>query len=236
MARRFGLIFLPLVLTGCFARGFDRAELYSRLKADQGQLEVNDTEIAKVQSLKPQLALPCRVAVYLPPRVGGHARSKEKEFIDSWAATLRKEGIVSDMFLMSDMFTTGTSLKELRLAAARHGANLLLILQGESDVDTYKNPAAIFNLTIVGGFLVPASHCDALVALQGALVDVGNGFLYASIDAEGEGSVVRPTFLIEDRPAVDRATEKALASFGSEFLRRMRRLHRAYEDQQLAGK
>ena len=240
MTCRIGVLLLPLLLTGCFAHGFDRSDLYGRLKADQAQIpalpDVNDSDIVKVQSIKPNLTLPCRIAVYLPPNVGGHRRAKEKEFIDSWGDTLRKEGIASDMFLMSDLFTTGTSLKELRVAAARHGANLLLVLHGESDVDTYKNPAAIFNLTIVGGFLVPASHCDALVAYQGALVDVSNGFLYASIDAEGEGSIIRPTFLIEDRPAVERAKEKALANFGNELLKRMRNLQAAMNGQPLTAR
>lgn len=233
MTRRIGILLLPILLTGCFARGFDRSDLYGRLKAEQvpGLPEVNETDIVKVQSIKPQLTLPCRVAVYLPPSTGGRRRAKEKEFIDSWAETLKKEGIVTDMFLMSDLFTTGTSLKDLRVAAARHGANLLLVLQGESDVDTYKNPAAVLNLTIVGGFLVPGSRCDALVAFQGALVDVSNGFLYASIDAEGEGSIIRPTFLIEDRPAIERAKEKALANFGNELLKRMRNLHSAMSGQ-----
>ncbi len=160
MTRRMALLLIPILLTGCFARGFDRADLYSRLKVDQGQLEVNDTDIVKAQSAKPQLTLPCRVAVYLPPRTDRHSRVKEKEAIDRWAETLKKEGVVSDMFVMSDLMTTGTTLKELRVAAARHGANLLLVMQGESDVDNYKNPAAVFNLTIVGGFIVPASHCE----------------------------------------------------------------------------
>ena len=64
--------------------------------------------------------------------------------------------------------------------------------------------------------------------IQGALVevkpliDVGNGFLYASVTAEGEGNIVRPTFIVEDKPAVEKAKQHALTNFGPELLKRMR--------------
>src|SRR5262249_23661214 len=140
-----------------------------------------------------------------------------------------KEGIVTDMFVMSEMFTRGGSgdaksptLMDLRVAAAKHGAQALLVIQGDCEVDSYKNPAALLNLTIVGGYIVPASHRAALVELQGALVDVGNGFLYAAIETAGEGRVIRPTFIVEDKPAIEKAKQQALTNFGPELLKRMR--------------
>lgn len=216
-----------LVVSGCFAHGFDRGAMFSRLQLDQ--TPETDEEIVKVQALQPQLPFPCRVAIYLPPRVNGRWSAHEKEIIDSWTAPLKNEGIVSDMFVMSDMITTGSkdgpNLKDLRIAAARHGANALLIIQGDYDVDSYQNPAAVFNLTIIGGYIIPASHRDALFVLQGVLVDVGNGFLYASVEAEGEAHTIRPTFLAEDKPAVEKARCQALEHFGPELLKRMRNVY-----------
>ena len=227
MARRLPVLLLALTLSGCFARGFDHNVLTTHLQ--QTPIIGTDEEITKAQSLKPQLTFPCRVAVYLPPQVSGRWKAKEKEIVDSWEASLQKEGIVTDMFVMSDMFTHGASaeaksptLMDLRVAAAKHGANALLVIQGDCEVDSYKNPAAVFNLTIVGGYVIPASHRDALVVLQGALVDVGNGFLYASVGAEGEGHVIRPTFIVEDKPAIEKAKQQALTNFGPELLKRMR--------------
>src|SRR5262249_41917720 len=150
----------------------------------QTSIIANDEEITKAQALKPQLTFPCRVAVYLPPQVSGRWKAKEKEIVDSWERDLKKEGIVTDMFVMSEMFTHGDSksptLMDLGVAAAKQGANALLVIQGDCEVDSYNNPAAVFNLTVIGGYIIPASHRDALVQLQGALVDVGNGFLYTS--------------------------------------------------------
>jgi hypothetical protein len=217
-----------LTLSGCFARGFDHSTLTTHLQSTPVlPVIVNEEEIAKAQSLKPQLTFPCRVAIYLPPQVSGRWKAKEKEIVDSWETSLKKDGIVSEMFVMAEMFTQGNEAKtpnlmDLRVAAAKHGANALLVIQGDCEVESYKNPAAVFNLTIIGGYVVPASHRDALVTLQGALVDVGNGFLYASFEAEGEGSVIRPTFIVEDKPAVERAKVQALINFGPELLKRMR--------------
>lgn len=232
MARRIALLVLVVaLLPGCFARGFNRSSIYSRLQ--DSQIEVTDEEIAKAQSLKPQLAFPCRIAVYLSTKSGERWSAKDRECIEQWAQTLKGEGIAADMFIMSELFASGTTLKDMRAAAARHGAHALLVLQNGYEVDSYKNPAAVFNLTVVGGFIIPASHRNVLFVIQGGLVDVGNGFLYASMEAEGEAGVVRPSFLIEDRPAIDRAKQRALANFGPELLKRLRAVHADYREQRI---
>src|SRR5207248_2029597 len=112
---------------------------------------------------------PCRLAVYLSTKNYSHWTVKDKEMVEAWGETLKRDGIATDVFLMSEMFTTGTSLKEMRVTAAKHGANALLVLQGGCEVESSFNMAAVLNLTVVGGFIVPASHRDALFVLQGGL-------------------------------------------------------------------
>src|SRR5262249_53268228 len=162
-------------------------------------------------------------AVYLKPDEHGAWRwtHQDRELLEAWGDKLRKEGIASDVYLMSGLFAPAGGWKELRLAAARHGADALLVLQGARPGGSYVTPAAVLNLTVVGGYVVPASHRDALFVLQGGLVDVGNGFLYASVEAEGEGRTVGPTFLVEEKVAVERARRQALEAFGPEMLRRL---------------
>jgi hypothetical protein len=60
--------------------------------------------------------------------------------------------------------------------------------------------------------------------MEGGLVDVNNGFLYAAMEAEGEGSTLAPTFLIEEKDAIDKARQAALKAFGPELLLRLRNL------------
>jgi hypothetical protein len=221
--RMFCLVVGVLSLSGC-ATGFDRGILAARASGDP--LQVTDEDVRKAMDLKPQLAFPCRVAVYLCPDSGCLWRwtAKDKEALDHCADTLRAEGIVSDMFVMSDMVVQGTDEKQMRLAAAKHGADALLIVKGAAQIESYINPLAVLNLTLVGGYIIPGSHRDALFLMHGCLIDVGNGFLYASVESEGEGGVIRPTFLIEDRDAAMVAKRRAVAKFGPELVKRVENL------------
>ena len=219
---------LPL-LAGCFTTGFDRSSLLTKMQAEAPIFQDLDDDIAKVQALRPQMQFPCRIAAYLMPST--QWTSKEKEQIKSWGDKLKKEGSVLDFIIMTGMFapagTNSSNLKDARIAAAKHGADALLVLHGGYQTDSYVNPAAVLNLTIVGGYLVPASHRDVLFVVQGALLDVSNGFLFASMESEGQGKIIRPTFIAEEKAAVDLARQEAVAAFGSEFLQRVHNLHNA---------
>ena len=214
------------LLPGCFSSGFTRPDATARAHRDP--ILVTDGAIADAQVLKPQLRLPCRIAVYLKPTHDGRWRWSPKDVarVEEWSEALKNDGIASDVFLLPDMLCHGekADVKDLRLAAARCGADALLVVQGSADVQSYNNVAAVFNLTIVGGYLVPASHRDALFTVEGVLFDTNNGFVYAGAKAEGEGRVVRPTFIVEEKVAVARAQARAMEDFGSQLLQRLRNL------------
>ena len=228
--RKIGTLF-TLCLAGCVttSSGFDRGVLHDSLRT-KGETQVTDEEVKKAMELRPQLKFPCKVAIYL---YDGDNKDwayqwrwgpKDKELILSWMNTLKNDGIVADAFFMSGMFTSGNSLKELRLAAAQHGADALLLVKGAYQTDSYLNPAAVLNLTIVGGFLAPASHRDTLFVMQGGLIDVANGYLYATAEAEGEAAIIGPTFIIEEKDAVEQAKKKAIDNLGPELVRRLQHL------------
>jgi hypothetical protein len=214
-----------LVASGCGATGFDRGALVERLQKE-GLYEVQDKEIQEVRALKPQLSFPCRIAVYLKPPCSSDWRwtSQDKEILNSATKVLQQEGIASTVIPMSGMFAKDGDLKHLRMEAARYGADALLVIQGVHQTDSYMNPAAVLNLTVVGGFVIPSSHRDTLFLVEGVLVDVGNGCLYASVESEGEGSIVRPTFIVEDKEAISRAKKKALERLGPELVQHLRSL------------
>jgi rhombotail lipoprotein len=214
-----------LALSGC-ATGFDRGALIERMHRES-VCEVQDKEIQEVRALKPQLTFPCRIAVYLKPPSGSDWRwtSQDKEMLMSAAQVLQNEGIASNIILMGGLHAKDGDLKHLRMEAARYGADAVLVIQGVQQTDSYLNPAAVFNLTIVGGFVIPASHRDSLFLVEAVLVDVGNGCLYASVESEGEGSIVRPTFIVDDKDAVSRAKRKALERLAPELVRHLRSLH-----------
>jgi hypothetical protein len=218
-------LLVPVLLCGCVT-GFDRDALRERL--NDGTLQSPDAAIVEARGLKPQLRFPCRIAVYLKPE--GHDwrwTPEDKAAMEGWTGALKKDGIAADVFPLPEMLAgkgEKGDLKELRLAAAKCGADVLLVIHGAADTLRHMNPLAVFNLTIVGGYVVPGSSRDSLFMLEGVLVDVDNGYVYTGIQAEGTGKIMRPTFVIEDKDAIAVAKSKALAQFGDEFLRRMRRL------------
>jgi hypothetical protein len=201
-------------------------------------LNVNDEEIAKALALKPQLHFPCKIAVHMAHEGGSWRWSaKDKQMLEVWAKELIDQGIASDVFFISDMFVDKEqSNKSLRLAAAKHGADALLTIRGVAQVDEYVNPLAVFNLSVVGAYVIPASHRDALFMMRGALIDVGNGYLYATAETEGVGSVVRPTLVIDNKAAIEQAKEAAVSQFGKEITTRVRRLYDSYPKRSEPGR
>jgi hypothetical protein len=219
------LLLVPVLLCGCVAHGVDRNTIQERL--NDGSLQTSDTSVAEVRGLKPQLQFPCRIAVYMKP--GEHDwrwSPEDKAAMLQWGEVLKHEGIASDVFTLPDLLVSDgkADVKGLRLAAARCGADALLVIHGAAQTDSYKNFATVFDLTIVGGYVIPASHRDSLFAIEAVLLDVDNGYIYTAVQAEGEGKIIRPTFVIDDKDAVAKAKAKALAQFGQEVLAHMRAL------------
>jgi len=213
-------LLLP-ILCGC-ANGFDRAALRERL--NDGSLQMTDQDIAAARAMKPQLRFPCRIAVYLKPGDNEWRWSHDdRAAMESWAYQLKQEGIASEVFPIPEMLAGKTGdVKELRLAAAKCGADVLFVIHGAAQTDSYKNPASVFNLTVVGGYLIPGSHKDSLFMMEGVLLDVDNGYIYTAVQAEGVGKIIRPTLVIEDKDAITSARTKAVAEFGTEVIKRMR--------------
>lgn len=218
-----------IVLAGC-ASGFDRKALKQSLEVQE--LQITEDDIKRVLELKPQVKFPLKLGIYLgSERSPGYPyapewrwNDKNKNAVASWGERLKADGIVSDAFVVSDATTFGQDLKSIRLAAARHGTDAVLVIKGGSQVDRYLNPLAFLNITIVGGYLFPGSHRDALFMIMAALWDVRNEYLYLTVEAEGVAKTVGPTFVVNERHAVESAKEEALSDFRDEFFRRMKSL------------
>jgi rhombotail lipoprotein len=215
---------LPLLAAftvGC-ANGFHRDALQERLH--DGSLQSTDKDIAAARALRPQLKFPCRVACYLNPESKGgnwHWTQDDRAALETVGAELKTKGIASEVLLLPDMLSEKGSLDKLRLAAAKCGADVLLVVNGAAECDKYKNPAAVFDLTVVGGYLVPSRHVDALFLMEGCLFDVDNGYVYGAVQAEGVGKIVRPTFRTEEKDAIAKAKTQAIGRLNDELLKTM---------------
>lgn len=217
-----------LLLCGCVttSSGFHREMLESSLQ-EKG-MQIDDKDVKEAAAVKPQLSFPCRIAVYLDhPEHGCSWRwtGKDKDLMKTWACSLKEAGVVSDVVFMNGMFAPkDSSLKELRVAAARYGADAVFVVKAAEETDSYHNPASLLYATVVGGYLIPGSHRDTLFLIQGGLIDVGNGYLYATVESEGEANLVRPTFIMKDKDSIEAAKKMALDNFGPELMQQLKSL------------
>jgi len=116
----------------------------------------------------------------------------------------------------------GGGVKAIRMAAARMQADAVLIMRSVTDVDAYINPLGVLDLTLVGLWLAPGHHKDALTIVEGMVIDNRNQFLYFAGSAEGTGSTFGPLAVIEERDAVRESRRNALHAFGERLAKEAR--------------
>ncbi len=222
------LIALAAVLAavGC-SPAYNRTVMEQELQ-DTRQILVDDIDVLRAGEVRPQLPLPFRLAV-VPPSVMNvrhwgvpEELEGERREILAWGDKLRAAGVVSDLVIIPQMLiqTSAPSAdlyRQLRVAAARLGADALLILRSATDVDSTVNPLCVLDLTIVGMFVVPGHHKDALTMLEGILVDNRNQFVYLALSAEGTGTACGPLASLDQRTAIQRARVAALKDFGDKL-------------------
>jgi len=131
------------------------------------------------------------------------------------------------MFIIPAARVAKNDLAGIRLAAAEHGADAVLVLNGITEVDRYNNFASFLYLTVVGLWLVPGTHTDSLFVLDGAMWDVKNQYLYLSVESEGLASKTGPQMILKDKDSVVEAKKRAVQSFGSELEKRVRAVSKA---------
>jgi len=231
MNRALILLLALLVNTGCASsRGFDRGAI----KADLSSPITTDRGIQKTLELKPQLPFPFRLGVYFIDRrsyrqwdYGSKWGANDRDL--DWLDPLKEVGIVSEVIPVTSAAMTNdgresTSLTSIRLAAARHNADAVLTINYGADVDRYNNFSSFLYLTIIGGFLVPGTHANALVVMNGALWDVRNEYLYITAEAEAEAGSMGPAFLLKNGKSVRKAKGEAMPLFHEEVVKRIRAL------------
>lgn len=216
---------LVTVLTSACAssRGFNRGALRESM---EGKPVVTDTEIAKTLALKAQLPRPFRLAVlFAEPATAYRGSSakwrwteEEKANFLKLADSLKTSGEVSDVAVLNgDVLLGAASLRETRLAAARQGADALLVVTGVKDVDSYANDWAWTYLALAPMLFVPGTQTDVLVLARASLWDVRNEFLYMSAEGEAVEKSTKPLMLANDQALTEKAKTQAVAKLSDEI-------------------
>jgi hypothetical protein len=214
-----GLVCLGLatVLAGC-GSGFNRLSMERSMRERAPMFD--DADVEAIERLHPQVELPVRIAVS-QPLSGGAWTAAEIDEISTWEKPLKRAGIARRVVVLPESLLRDSALDSQRKAAARVGADTLLVMNPETRVDAYVNALAPLDLTIVGLWLVPAHHRDSMTLLEGALIDNRNQYLYAFARGEGADKSMRPLAYVSQSPVEAKSRLAALRDFGQRLVTEM---------------
>lgn len=224
MTRPLSLL-LPLALVTLSAcagsKGFDRTEMHEVLRQTVN-LPQQQTAPGATERPVPALAVPFRLGVFFARREFPTRRaiqrvewlSRDKEALLRSLVPLQDQHILRESIIIADSSVQHASLTEIRKAAARYDAEVLMIVTGVGSVDRYNNGYAALYPTIIGAYLAPGTVSDALFLIEGSLWDVRSGVGYGTEGAEGTATKVGPATSLEDQAVLDEAKAAALRNFG----------------------
>lgn len=215
-------LFMGSVL-GCASKGFNRGEL--REQVGVVKPEYNDKEIKDEFSKKSNLPRGFKLGVYFKsPSSAKNASNnwrwteQDKSVLEDIAKDLKSEGIASDVFPILGSLVADEDIKSLRLAAAKHHADALLVIGGAGQIDRYINRWGWTYALILPTLFVPGSEADTLFITTASLWDVRNEYLYLSAEAE---STVKNTYVAafgkQDKELVNDAKTESLVHLKGEL-------------------
>lgn len=225
--KNFLLILLAILGAGCVSsRGFDRGSLRAQIT---DQKVVTEEDIKKALEAKPQLPRPFKLAIYLAP-----PKSVPWQYRDTWnwlpedkdsllelGSQLKTKGVISDVLTIPDAIVEGNDNRAIRLAAARAGADAVLIVNGVSDVDRYNNPLGVTYALLVTIFFVPGTEANGLFMANASMWDVRNQYLYLSSEAESSAAQTRPAVFVQEKQILKTARAGALAELRKQLVTRI---------------
>lgn len=200
---------------GCASKGFNRESLQSQIGVAKPVFD--DKEIKEAYNKKPNLPKPYRLAVYFKPAkpmssgIDWRWTEDDKAVFDDLANDLKARGSVSNVFPIISSLVTADDIHSLRLAAAKHGADALLVIGGATQTDRYLNAAGWTYILLLPTLFVKGSEVDTLFMTNATLWDVKNEYLYLTAEAEATSSNTYPAlFGKRDIELVNDAKTKAL--------------------------
>ncbi|MBL7543296.1 MAG: hypothetical protein JNL11_05740 [Bdellovibrionaceae bacterium] len=218
---------LMTTLIGCVSKGFNRGEL----KEQTGIVTptYNDTQIKGEFQKKANLPKPFKLAVYFknPPDEKKNTMTEwrwtehDKSIFEGLAHEMKAQGIVSDIFPIVSSVVNSDDLKSIRMAAAKHQADAVLIIAGAGQIDRYINGWGWTYTLLLPAFFVPGSQAETVFISNATLWDVRNEYLYLTAETEANtNEKYIAAFGKKDKDLVTEAKSTALNQLHDE-LRKM---------------
>lgn len=221
------LIFM--LVTGCASsQGFDRPAMNDALHVAPTSL--SDSQPLENQDLR--LSPPFHLGVFFVDHAFPHRQSirhvqwlsTDRDQLLRELAPLQDEHILRDTFVLMDATLRGGNILGIKQAAARYGADLVLIVDGAAAVDRHNNRFAWLYPSVIGAYLAPGTESDALVVVTGSLWAVHSEWHAPIQTVEGVSKLVGSAVLVEDTAAIQKAKEQAIQTLGKRMADQLQRL------------
>lgn len=208
-------------LTGC-ASGFNRGQLKEQIGVINGKFD--DQDIKAAYNKKAALPKPFKLGIFFKSPANDKWRWSEQDkayVTEELVKELKKDGVVADVFPISGSVVIDEDLKSLRLAAAKHQADALLVVGGGAQIDRYINNWGWTYALLAPAFFVPGSKADTLFMANASLWDVRNEFLYLTAESEATRSrTYVAAFGKQDKDLINEVKAEAMSGLKAE-LRKM---------------
>lgn len=224
LARCCAVTAVAVLTFGCASKGFNRGALQEQV----GVLKpaYDDNEIKDAYNKKHNLPKPFKLGVYFMSSKQSHVEpqwrwtEQDKSLLEEIGAELRAEGVVSDVFPIVGSLVTAEDLKSLRLVAAKHQADALLVVSGGAQIDRYINKWGWSYILLLPTLFVPGSEVDTLFIANASMWDVKNEFLYLTAEAEATSSdSYVAAFEKRDKDLVDEVKTQSLKKLKRELMK-----------------
>lgn len=222
MKKFYAVFFTSAFLSACASQGFNRGRLSDQLA--KGLPQYSSEEIQKTFQKRANLPKDAKIGVvFKTPSVGVPLIEKEEKdlLIEGLAVELAHENSKSKFSfvpLLNSTVQDESSFDSIRMSAAQHGVDAVLVVQTVSAQDHYTNKWGWTYIFLATALFVKASVVDTLSIAQATLWDTRNGFLY--ITAEGEAKKSEqyvPAWGREDRLRIKEARSEALVELKAEL-------------------
>lgn len=216
---------LVIALAGCASSGFDQGRI-NKAMAVEG-LDQTESDIQSILDLKPALGSPFVLGIYFENFYGVHESQVKSAILENLTPMLdqlRDENILVDYMVINNSTVQDNTVQAVRVAAARHRADAVLMIDTYSDTHYYPNPLSITYLAIVPMFLVPGSEVDSLGVISGTLWDTRNQYLYATSYSDALLHKRRPPVFINGEEFEQKSIETAAPIFVADLAERFESL------------
>lgn len=224
---RLDFLLLPialLTLSACASsKGFDRAEMQNVMHQTVN-LSAQKTA-ADATKPDPTISAPIRLGIVFtqkdfPTREGIRLvewLSGDRDLLIRALAPLQDQHLLSDVIEITNPSMQNPDLTEIRKAAARYSADMIVVIAGVGAVDRYNNGYATLYPTILGLYLAPGTVSNALFMVEGSLWGVHSGVTYGTQEAEGRSTRVGSATMTEDLDTLVQAKTAALKEYSQKL-------------------